>query len=96
MEHQVTSIIGHIARSHYEMARVLESKRESITNISHIITAMPNENLGLGGAKVVGEGALDIAKSVTAYLQSIADLEDAIAYHLETVIKELADHDEEE
>ncbi|MDF2671577.1 MAG: hypothetical protein K0R67_3883, partial [Paenibacillus sp.] len=96
LENQVTMIIGHIARSHFEMARVLEVKRQSIMNISHIINAMPNENLGLGDAKIVGQGAMDIAKSVTAYLGSIADLEEAIAYNLETVIKELANNEEEE
>ncbi|WP_127578770.1 nucleoside-diphosphate sugar epimerase [Paenibacillus koleovorans] len=95
MEHQVTSIIGHLARSHAEMARVLESKRESITNVSHIMTAMPNENLALGDARAIGLSAMDIAKSVTAYLNSLADLEDAIADNLETVIKEL-DPDQEE
>jgi hypothetical protein len=50
----------------------------------------------LGDAKIVGQGAMDIAKSVTAYLGSIADLEEAIAYNLETVIKELANNEEEE
>ncbi|MFK7694101.1 nucleoside-diphosphate sugar epimerase [Paenibacillus sp. HJGM_3] len=96
MQKRVTSIIGHMAKSHMELARILEAKRLNIVNTAHVIGALPNTNLQFDGAIAVGSQAIDIAKSVSQYLTSLADLEEAIAENLEVVIKELTDGEEEE
>ncbi|RKN85337.1 nucleoside-diphosphate sugar epimerase [Paenibacillus ginsengarvi] len=95
MQHEVTSIIAHMAKSHCEMARMLEAKRQSITNMAHIVSALPNEAIEFGGTELIATNSVDLTKNVSAYLSSLADLADAIGDHLELVIKELAEQDEE-
>lgn len=95
MQEEVNSIIAHMARSHCEMARVLEAKRQSICNMAHIVTALPNETIQFAEAELVATNSIDLTKSVTAYLSSLADLADAIGDNLELVIKEMTVQDEE-
>ncbi|TMV53003.1 nucleoside-diphosphate sugar epimerase [Paenibacillus mesophilus] len=95
MQEEVTSIIAHMAKSHCEMARVLEAKRQSIFNIAHIVTALPNETIQFEGTEAIATNSIDLTKSVSAYLSSLADLADAIGDHLELVIKEMSDTEEE-
>ncbi|MDF2724508.1 MAG: hypothetical protein K0Q59_4183 [Paenibacillus sp.] len=90
MQDEVNSIIAHMARSHCEMARVLEAKRQSICHISHIVTALPNESIQFSEAESIATNSVELTKSVTAYLGSLADLADAIADNLELVMKEMA------
>jgi hypothetical protein len=96
VQDQVTSIIGHMSKSHMEIARILEAKRQNIVNTAHVIGALPNANLQFDGALTIGSNAIDISKSVTLYLNSLAELEEAIADNLELVIKELAEYEDEE
>lgn len=95
MQHEVTMIIAHMAKSHCEMARVLEAKRQSIVNLGHIVSALPNEEIQFEGKDVIADNSVELTKSVTAYLSSLADLADAIGDHLELVVKEMSEQDEE-
>jgi len=95
VEQEVTSIIAHMAKSHSEMARMLEAKRQSIFNMAHVVTALPNETIQFQGADMIASNSIDLTKSVTAYLNSLADLADAIGDHLELVVKEMTPQEEE-
>lgn len=95
MHHEVTSIIAHMAKSHCEMARMLEAKRHSITNLAHIVSALPNETIQFEGTDVIASNSVDLTKNVSSYLSSLADLADAIGDHLELVIKEMSDQEED-
>lgn len=95
MEDDVTEIIAHMARSHVEMARMLGAKRQSIRQVSHIVTALPNETVQFGETDTIADNSVDLTKSVSAYLEALADLVDAIGDHLELVIKEMADSGDE-
>jgi hypothetical protein len=95
VQQEITSIIAHMAKSHVEMARVLEAKRQSITNMAHIISALPNETIQFSGAEEIATNSIDLTKSVTAYLNSLADLAEAIGDNLEMVVKEMSELEEE-
>lgn len=95
MQEEVTSIIAHMAKSHCEMARMLEAKRQSIHTIAHIVTALPNETIQFEGTEAIATNSIELTKSVSAYLSSLADLADAIGDHLELVVKEMTDQVEE-
>ena len=96
MQHRVTSIIAHLAKSHREMARVLEAKRHSIVNLARIVTAIPSDNVSFSDISAIQNNAMELTKSVTAYLNSLADFEESIASNLELVIQELSEYEEEE
>ncbi|MFB9751379.1 nucleoside-diphosphate sugar epimerase [Paenibacillus hodogayensis] len=95
MQEEVTLIIAHMAKSHCEMARMLEAKRQSIFNLSHIVSALPNETVQFDGTDAIAGNSIDLTKNVSAYLSSLADLADAIGDHLEMVVKEMSEQDEE-
>lgn len=96
MQQQVTAIIAHMAKSHREMARVLEAKRHSIANMAQVVTALPSEHLSDQGIPVITGNAVEVNKSITSYLNSLADLVEALADNLEMVVKELNDGEHEE
>lgn len=95
MEHQVTSIIGHIAESHVEMAKILEVNRDIVVHMVEMISAIP-DNQSFDGLETVSKNSMLITGSITSYLNGIADLEEAIAENLSHVMKELIGTDEEE
>lgn len=96
MQHHVTSIIAHMAKSHRELARLLEAKRQSIMNMAQVIFALPSDGVNFPGTSAVSSNAMDVTKSVTSYLNSLAELEEAMADTLEIVVKELSEGEHEE
>jgi len=97
MDHLVTANIVHMAKSHQELARILGAKKDIAVNMSQVTAAIPDSHSNLNDVEVAVEHAMGISKSVSAYLSSLADLEEAMADNLSHIIAELnpnPDHEE--
>jgi len=95
MEQKITAIVHHMAKSHRELARILESKRDIVVRAAGLTTYIPSEHGATDGPEAVWEQSGAVAKSLTAYLNSLADLEEALAENLSTVVKELQASEDE-
>lgn len=95
MDQQITTIISHMAKSHLELAKIIEAKRQSAVHAAKLIAAIPNENPSMEGHEGTTDFALQVTKSVTSYLNSLADLEEAVADNLTQVMKELNNNEGE-
>ncbi|OCT14003.1 nucleoside-diphosphate sugar epimerase [Paenibacillus pectinilyticus] len=95
MEQRVTTIIAHIAASHGEMAKILETHRHVSTQMAGIVQELPDSHPDFAGLENLQKRALQLTRQVTAYLNSLADLEEAIAKQTEMVMKEMHVPDEE-
>lgn len=96
MEDQVTVIISHIATSHREMSKILGAKRGVTAHMASLSDGISDEHPQFADVSELQEFALQLTKSITAYLNSLADLEDAIAQQTEILIKEMNGPDAEE
>lgn len=88
MEHQVTLSIEHMAKSHQELARLLEAKRDIVVHLSDIINALPDGNISFCDKDDMIKSCSEITTNVVSYLNSIGDLEEALADNLSCVMKE--------
>lgn len=89
MEEKLTEVIVHISNAHNQMARVIDAERHVAVRMAQIVHSIPDNEPAFDGTDGLIENTGLINKSVTSYLNSIADLEEAIAENLELVIKEL-------
>lgn len=96
MEQRVTKIISHIAASHREMSKILATHRSVSTQMATIASDIPDSHPNFEGVGMLQEQALQLTKNITAYLNSLANLEEAIAQQTEIVMKEMKDPDDEE
>lgn len=89
MEQHVTANIEFMMKSHHELARILEAKRYVTSHVSHVVRSIPDqpESFGSGDKAVVL--SLEVTQSIATYLNSLGDLEEAMAGNLELVIAEL-------
>ncbi|MCL6459917.1 MAG: hypothetical protein K6T85_18130 [Gorillibacterium sp.] len=92
MDNHVTSIIEHIAASQARLADILAAKCPVVEHAVIMLSALP----AAPGEDVEEqyESAAATMKSLTAYLNGCAELEDALAENMSLVIKELAEQDE--
>lgn len=95
MEQKITDMIIHMSHSHGQIARIIDAERQIAVRIAQIIHAIPDAEPAFDGTDGLIENTGRINKSVVSYLNSIADLEEAMAENLGLVIKELKDQDEE-
>lgn len=96
MEQRVTTIISHIAASHREMSRILETHRSVSSQMATIANDIPDSHPNFEGVGMLQEQALQLTKNITAYLKSLANLEESIAQQTEIVMKEMKEPDHEE
>jgi hypothetical protein len=96
MQRKVTSIIEHMAASHMEIAKILEAKRHIAVRMSEIVHDVPERKPSFENIEILTESSLSITKNIAAYLNSLADLEDALADNLALVMKEVETPDNEE
>lgn len=87
MQDQITSILEHMAKSQHEMARTLEAKRVVITHMAKMVGEIPDHNPSFGEIDELMEHSLSVTKGISNYLNSLADLEDAIADNLSPIVK---------
>ncbi|CAH1229928.1 hypothetical protein PAECIP111891_06576 [Paenibacillus allorhizoplanae] len=95
MEERVTQIISHIAASHSQTGRILETHRHVSTQMAAIAGDLPDSHPEFAGLDMLQKRALQLTKNVTTYLNSLAELEEAMAMQTELVMKEIHVTDEE-
>lgn len=95
MEERVTKIISHITASHSQMAHILEAHRHISTQMAVVAGELPDSHPDFAGLEMLQKRALQLTQNVTAYLTSLADLEEAIAMQTEILMKEIQVPDEE-
>lgn len=95
MHNRITSIIGHMAKSHVEMAKIIESKRHVIVQMSQIIDYIPDYP-SFSGVEIMKKNSIQVVDSINSYLNSLADLEEAVAENLTHVMQEMSEDNAEE
>lgn len=95
MIERITSIIVNMVKSHHELARIIEAKKDVAVRMSQIIHTMPDQDIPFQGVEAVKEHALSITKNVTAYLNSLSELEVALAENLALVVNELSENQDD-
>lgn len=96
MQRQITNIIKHMADSQHEMAKILEAKRHIAVRMAQIVHDIPELNPSFDDIDVLTENSMNVSKNIAAYLNSLADLSDALADNLAFVMKEVEIPDGEE
>jgi len=96
VEQQITDTIRHMAKSHVELAKILQEKRDVTVHASNLIYEISDGSVSEYDFGTIIEGAVEVTDSITAYLGSLADLEEAIAENLSCVMKEMAEDSAEE
>jgi len=96
MQHIVTEMIEHISHSHEQMARVLEAERHVAVRMAQMVHALPDRHPDFGGMSGLMENSGAVTKSVVAYLNTIAELQESIAVTIQSVMKELGAGEEDE
>jgi hypothetical protein len=89
MENYVDLIIQNMAVSHREMSQILDAKRQVSVRVANLISEIPSLNPSFETMDALLEHSLMITKNITAYLNSLADLEDGIVSNISLVVKEL-------
>jgi hypothetical protein len=89
VQKRVTSIIFHIAASHRQLSLTLKAKRDTAARLAEFVQGIPDTDPGFLTVEAIIEHAQHLTKSVAAYLNSLADLEDALALQTEIVLKEM-------
>lgn len=105
MENKINDMIEHLSHSQQQMARILEAQRHAAVRMAQIIHSLPNHEIpvseetsapgaaALGGRLLGGQSSgtqvEQVNKSIAAYLNAMADLQQTSADSLEIVMKEL-------
>lgn len=95
MEQKITDIITHMGHSHQQLARIIDAERHITVRLSQIVHALPDQEPNFEGVEGLISNSSSVTKSLISYLNSIADLEEAMAENLTQVITELKGSEEE-
>jgi hypothetical protein len=95
MEQKVDEILLHVSQSQQQLTRLLETERHVAVRMAQIIHNLPDEDPEFGGLNGLMDNSSEVNKSVIAYLNGLADLQESMAELLERVMKELNGQDEE-
>lgn len=88
MDQHVSNIIHYMAMSHVEMAQIIEQKRHVAVHMSQLVQQI-SDHPSFNTVEEINKNSIMVIESVTSYLNSIADLEEAIAENLTHVMKEM-------
>lgn len=95
MDQTITDILMHMAHSHQQLARVIDAERHITVRMAQIIHALPDQEPDFEGVEGMMENTSSLNKSIIAYLNSLADLQEAMAENLTQVMGELKGSEEE-
>lgn len=95
MQELMTEIVVHLSRSHQQMARILDAKRQIAVRMAQMVSLLPDEHPQLNGLGGLLDSSSQVTKSVIAYVNSLADLQDAMADSLTQIVKAIGEADEE-
>ncbi len=96
MQHLITAMIAHMARSHTELARIIEAKRDTIIHASQLVTSIPDRHMSFDNVEDITTHTQAVIKTLPAYLNSLADLEQSMAESLSVIMKEITPAPQEE
>jgi methyl-accepting chemotaxis protein len=96
MEQEITEIIHHMLSSQQQMAKVLEAERHIIDHIAKIVNGIPDLRPSLYGVEAIVKNSSEVTKTISSYLVSLADFEEALAENLTAIMTELQIKDEGE
>jgi hypothetical protein len=95
VQNKITKILQHMAHTHEQMARILDAERHVAVRMSQIVHDLPDADPDFGGFSELVESSGQVNKNIIAYLNALADLEEAMAEGVGRVIKELDGQEEE-
>ncbi|ASR46122.1 nucleoside-diphosphate sugar epimerase [Paenibacillus kribbensis] len=95
MHNEVDDLLVHISHSQQQMSRLLDAERQVVVRMAQIIHELPDEEPRFDGIPGILESSAQVNKSIVAYLNGIADLQEAMAEMLVRVVKETAYPEEE-
>jgi hypothetical protein len=95
VDKEITSSVEFMSDSVQQIARILESERYVAGHMAKLVKAMPSKGPFDGEIDIYIGHSMIITKSVAAYLNSLAALEDAVTENLRIVMRELKDPGEE-
>ncbi|MBB6732568.1 nucleoside-diphosphate sugar epimerase [Cohnella zeiphila] len=95
MQELMTEIVVHLSHSHQQMARILDAKRHVAVRMAQLIELLPDEHPQLNGLEGLVDSSSQVTKSVIAYVNSLADFQEAMADSLTQIVKAVGDSDEE-
>lgn len=98
MEQSITDMIEQMARSQEELAHMLSASRDIAVHMTYLIEDIPDENMSFlsGGRESFMEHVGELNGSVSAYLNSISELEDTLGDTLKIVMKQIEEVLDEE
>lgn len=89
MEKEITKNIEYMSKSNQELARIMKSQKHVVEHMSKLVSDIPNDDPDFGNLLEIIENSLVVSRSVSAYLYSLSNLEEAITANLGYVLKEL-------
>ncbi len=96
MHELLTEIVVHLSRSHQQMARILDAKRQVTVRMAQLVQALPDLHPQLNGLDGLLDSSGNVTKSVVSYLNSLADLQEAVAESMTHVVKAMGESVDEE
>jgi methyl-accepting chemotaxis protein len=96
LQNQITEMIYHMANSQEEMADIIEAKRHVIVHLSLLNHQISHVDPNFGEIQSLMKHSLLVTKSITSYLNSLAELEDAMTENLSCLMKEMEEEAGEE
>lgn len=95
MESHISGVIGHMVKSHHELARILEAKKHAAHELMLLVRDVP-DHLAFEDVEEFQEMYMNVSKSVSMYLNGLAALEEAMGDNLDSIMKELREEEEAE
>lgn len=80
------SMLEHMAKSQHELANILEAKRFVVAHMAMMVKQIPDKDPSFGEIKPLMGYSLDTTKGIATYLNSLADLEDALADNIAPIL----------
>jgi hypothetical protein len=95
VDQKITDIMMHMAHSHQQLARVIDAERHITVRMAQIVHALPDEEPDFEGVEGMLGSTSSVNKSIISYLNSMADLQEAMAENLTQVMTELKGSEDE-
>ena len=95
MEKQIKATLEGMAKSQEEMARLLDAESIIVARMADVIGSVSARDLNDESPDPYTEALRSVAREISVYLQSLGDLEHALADNVKAAVKELRAPDEE-
>ncbi|MDD9269964.1 hypothetical protein ACFPES_23185 [Paenibacillus sp. GCM10023248] len=75
-----------MAKSQHKLADILEAKRFAVEHMAVLVGQIPDKDPSLGEIKTLMEHSLEVTKGIATYLNSLADLENALSDNIAPIM----------